>query len=173
MRILVTGGAGFIGSHLCDALIARGDAVVCVDNLCTGRRENVEHLLGTPRFEFIEADVTEGLDLDGPFAGVAHLASPASPPQYHRLALETLAVGSRGTEHALRVAERDGARFVLTSTSEVYGDPAVHPQAEDYWGNVNPIGPRSVYDEAKRFSEALTAAYPPVPRPQHRHRAYL
>jgi dTDP-glucose 4,6-dehydratase len=159
MRILVTGGAGFIGSHLCDALIARGDTVVCVDNLCTGRRENIEHLLGTPRFEFIEADVTEGLDLDGPFAGVAHLASPASPPQYHRLALETLAVGSRGTENALRVAERDGARFVLTSTSEVYGDPAVHPQAEDYWGNVNPIGPRSVYDEAKRFSEALTAAY--------------
>jgi dTDP-glucose 4,6-dehydratase len=159
MRVLVTGGAGFIGSHLCDALVARGDDVACVDNLCTGRLENIGHLMGRPGFAFTEADVSGGLDLPGPFDAVAHLASPASPPAYLRLALETLAVGSRGTESALRLAHQDGARFVLASTSEVYGDPAMHPQQEGYWGNVNPIGPRSVYDEAKRFAEALTSAW--------------
>jgi dTDP-glucose 4,6-dehydratase len=159
MRVLVTGGAGFLGSHLCEAVLARGDAVVCIDNLSTGRLENISHLVDATGFEFIEADVTCGLDLAGPFDAVAHLASPASPPAYLRLPLETLAVGSAGTESALRLAHRDGARFVLASTSEVYGDPQVHPQPEDYWGNVNPTGPRSVYDEAKRFAEALTSAY--------------
>jgi dTDP-glucose 4,6-dehydratase len=159
MRVLVTGGAGFLGSHLCDALMARGDAVVCVDDLSTGRAENVRHLRGRPGFEFADADVSQGLDLPGPFGAIAHLASPASPPAYLRRPIETLAVGSKGTENALRLAERDDARFVLASTSEVYGDPEVHPQPEDYWGNVNPIGPRSVYDEAKRFAEALTTAY--------------
>jgi dTDP-glucose 4,6-dehydratase len=139
--------------------MARGDAVVCVDDLSTGRAENVRHLRGRPGFEFADADVSEGLDLPGPFGAIAHLASPASPPAYLRRPIETLAVGSRGPEHALRLAERDDARFVLASTSEVYGDPEVHPQPEDYWGNVNPIGPRSVYDEAKRFAEALTTAY--------------
>jgi dTDP-glucose 4,6-dehydratase len=159
MRILVTGGAGFIGSHLCDALIARGHNTVCVDNLATGNLQNIGHLLDMPGFEFVEADVAEALDLPGPFDVVAHLASPASPPHYLLLALETLAVGSRGTENALRLAQRHEARFVLASTSEVYGEPAVHPQPEEYWGSVNPIGPRSVYDEAKRFAEALTSAY--------------
>jgi dTDP-glucose 4,6-dehydratase len=159
MRVLITGGAGFLGSHLCDALSARGDTVVCVDDLSTGRRENIEHLADRPGFEFIEADVARGLDASGPFDAVAHLASPASPPAYLRLPLQTLAVGSSGTENAVRLAEREGARFVLASTSEVYGDPVVHPQPESYWGNVNPIGPRSVYDEAKRFAEALTSAY--------------
>jgi dTDP-glucose 4,6-dehydratase len=159
MRVLVTGGAGFLGSHLCDALIGRGDAIVCVDDLSTGRAENVRHLIGGPGFEFADADVSQGIDLRGPFDAVAHLASPASPPAYLQRPIETLAVGSRGTESALRLAEREQARFVLASTSEVYGDPEVHPQPEDYWGNVNPVGPRSVYDEAKRFSEALTTAY--------------
>jgi dTDP-glucose 4,6-dehydratase len=139
--------------------MARGDAVVCVDDLSTGRAENVRHLRGRPGFEFADADVSQGLDLPGPFGAIAHLASPASPPAYLRRPIETLAVGSKGTENALRLAERDDARFVLASTSEVYGDPEVHPQPEDYWGNVNPIGPRSVYDEAKRFAEALTTAY--------------
>jgi len=159
MRVLVTGGAGFLGSHLCDALIARGDAMVCVDDLSTGRAENVRHLIGRPGFEFAAADVSEGLDVPGPFAAVAHLASPASPPAYLQRPIETLAAGSKGTEGALRLAERERARFVLASTSEVYGDPQVHPQPEDYWGNVNPVGPRSVYDEAKRYAEALTTAY--------------
>lgn len=159
MRQLVTGGAGFVGSHLCDLLIARGDDVVCVDDLSTGRLGNVEHLLGDPAFDFVEADVSAGIEVSGPFDAVAHLASPASPADYLARPLETLAVGSRGTEHALRVAHRTGARFVLASTSEVYGDPALDPQPEAYWGNVNPVGPRSVYDEAKRFAEALTAAW--------------
>lgn len=159
MRVLVTGGAGFLGSHLCDELLAAGAVVQCVDNLSTGRIANIRHLIGAPGFEYLEADVTSGFDLPGRFDVVAHLASPASPPQYLRRPLETLAAGSTGTENALRVAARDGARFVLASTSEVYGDPEVHPQHEDYWGNVNPIGPRSVYDEAKRFAEALTSAY--------------
>jgi dTDP-glucose 4,6-dehydratase len=159
MRAVITGGAGFLGSHLCDALVDRGDIAVCVDNLATGRRANVEHLLGNPAFEFVACDVSEELDIPGPLDVVAHLASPASPPDYLIRPLETLAVGSRGTENALRLAQRHGARFLLASTSEVYGDPAVHPQPEDYWGNVNPIGPRSVYDEAKRYAEALTFAY--------------
>jgi len=159
MRVVVTGGAGFLGSHLCDAILARGDSAVCVDNLATGRPDNVAHLMDSPGFTFVEADVSLALDVPGPVDAVAHLASPASPPEYLRLPLETLAVGSRGTENALRLAHQHAARFVLASTSEVYGDPAVHPQSEDYWGNVNPVGPRSVYDEAKRFAEALTRAY--------------
>ena len=159
MRVLVTGGAGFLGSHLCDSLISRGDEVVCVDDLSSGSKANIAHLLSSPAFEFRQADVTVDLEDDGHVDAVAHLASPASPPEYLRRPLETLAVGSRGTENALRLAHRHGARLVLASTSEVYGDPAVHPQREDYWGNVNPIGPRSVYDEAKRFAEALTMAY--------------
>lgn len=159
MRIVVTGGAGFIGSHLCDRLIKSGRQVVCLDNLTTGRISNIEHLLPHPDFEFREGDVSVGLDVTGPVAAVVHLASPASPPAYLRMPLETLAAGSKGTEHGLRLAEATGARFVLASTSEVYGDPVVHPQDEGYWGNVNPIGPRSVYDEAKRFAEALTMAY--------------
>lgn len=159
MRVVVTGGAGFLGSHLCDALIARGDCVVCLDNLSTGRVDNIVHLVGRPEFELAVSDVSVAIDVRGPVDAVAHFASAASPPDYQRLPLETLAVGSRGTENALRLAESKGARFLLASTSEVYGDPAVHPQPEDYWGNVNPIGPRSVYDEAKRFAEALAVAY--------------
>jgi dTDP-glucose 4,6-dehydratase len=159
MRAVVTGGAGFLGSHLCDALVGRGDTVVCVDNLATGRVANVEHLIGNPSFEFAETDVVESLDVAPPVHVVAHLASPASPPDYLRRPLETLAAGSRGTENALCLAHRHSARFLLASTSEVYGDPTIHPQSEDYWGNVNPTGPRSVYNEAKRFAEALTTAY--------------
>jgi dTDP-glucose 4,6-dehydratase len=159
MRAVITGGAGFLGSHLCDALVDRGDIAVCVDNFATGRRANVEHFLGNSAFEFVACDVSEELDIPGPLDLVAHLASPASPPDYLIRPLETLAVGSRGTENALRLAERHRARFLLASTSEVYGDPAVHPQPEDYWGNVNPIGPRSVYDEAKRYAEAVSFAY--------------
>ena len=159
MQILVAGGAGFVGSHLCAALIARGDQVVCVDNLSTGSRSNLEQLTDMPEFEFVEADITAGFSTPRNFDAVIHLASPASPRDYLRLPLQTLAAGSHGTEHLLRLANERGARFVLASTSEVYGDPAVHPQPEEYWGNVNPIGPRSVYDEAKRFAEALTAAW--------------
>ncbi|UUU20312.1 UDP-glucuronic acid decarboxylase family protein [Streptomyces sp. DSM 40750] len=159
MHVVVTGGGGFLGSHLCDALLRRDDRVLCVDDFSTGNPENTAHLAGHPGFTFIRADVTDAFDVPGPVDAVAHLASPASPPDYHRRPLETLAVGSRGTENALRLAERHRARFVLASTSEVYGDPVVHPQREDYWGNVNPVGPRSVYDEAKRFAEALSTAY--------------
>jgi dTDP-glucose 4,6-dehydratase len=159
MRIVVTGGAGFLGSHLCDALIGRGEVVVCIDDLSTGSLDNIADLIGHRRFRFVEADVSAELDLPGPVNVVAHLASPASPPDYLRRPLETLAVGSRGTENALRLALRSGARFVLASTSEVYGDPIEHPQREEYWGNVNPVGPRSVYDEAKRYAEAVTMAY--------------
>jgi dTDP-glucose 4,6-dehydratase len=159
LRVVITGGAGFVGSHLCAALVRRGDLVVCMDNLSTGRLANVAQLSGNPAFRFIEADATDPISIEGPVDAVAHLASPASPPDYLRRPLETLAAGSRGTEHALMFAAGHGARFILASTSEVYGDPAVHPQPEEYWGNVNPIGPRSVYDEAKRFAEALTAAY--------------
>ncbi len=159
MRVVVTGGAGFVGSHLCDALLGRGDSVVCVDDLSTGQLRNVEHLREHPHFTFLAADVSRSLDVPGPVDAVAHLASPASPVDYHRMPLETLAVGSRGTENCLELARAHRARFVLASTSEVYGDPQQHPQAENYWGNVNPTGPRSVYDEAKRFAEALSAAY--------------
>jgi dTDP-glucose 4,6-dehydratase len=158
-RVVVTGGAGFLGSHLCESLVDRGDGVVCVDDLSTGRVDNIRQLLDRPGFEFVQADVSEELPVGGEVDVVAHFASPASPPDYHRRPLETLAVGSRGTENCLRLAELNKARFVLASTSEVYGDPAVHPQREDYWGNVNPVGPRSVYDEAKRYAEAVTSAY--------------
>ena len=159
-RHVVTGGAGFIGSHLCQVLVERGDAVVCVDDFSSGSEENIEALAGSERFDLLQGDVCGVLDkVDGPVDAVAHLASPASPADYLAHPLETLAAGSRGTEAALKLAQAHGARFVLASTSEVYGDPLLHPQREDYWGNVNPIGPRSVYDEAKRFSEALTVAF--------------
>jgi dTDP-glucose 4,6-dehydratase len=159
MRVVVTGGAGFIGSHLCERLIGRGDDVVCVDDLSSGVLENVRQLTESPRFLFSQQDVSAGLTVDGHVDAVAHLASPASPPDYLNRPLETLAVGSRGTENALELAFRHGARFIISSTSEVYGDPLSHPQRESDWGNVNPIGPRSVYDEAKRYAEALTTAY--------------
>ena len=159
MRILVTGGAGFLGSHLCDLLIARGDTVVSLDDLSTGSRDNIQHLEASPRFSFIEGSVLNPLDIDGDFDGVVHLASPASPPVYLARPIFTLRTGSEGTLNALEFACSKAARFILASTSEVYGDPLVHPQAEDYWGNVNPAGPRSVYDEAKRYAEALTTAY--------------
>jgi dTDP-glucose 4,6-dehydratase len=156
---VVTGGAGFIGSHLCERLIEQGLTVTCVDNLSTGRTANLQALEGEERFTLLRADVTEPFSVTGPVHHVVHLASPASPLDYLALPLETLRVGSAGTENALRLALEHGARFVVASTSEIYGDPARHPQPESYWGNVNPIGPRSVYDEAKRFTEALTAAY--------------
>jgi dTDP-glucose 4,6-dehydratase len=159
MRVVVTGGAGFLGSHVCDLLVARGDEVVCVDNLCTGRQENIAHLMGRPGFTFVGQDVSAGLEVAGRVDLVMHLASPASPPEYLRLAIETLEVGSLGTMNTIRLALEKGARFFVASTSEVYGDPLVHPQPETYWGHVNPIGPRSVYDEAKRFAEAVTMAY--------------
>lgn len=148
-----------MGSHLCETLLLRGDSVTCIDNLSTGREGNIAHLRPEPEFRFIEQDVTRQLQELPAVDAVAHLASPASPPDYHRLPLETLRVGSRGTENALELADRWGSRFVLASTSEVYGDPVVHPQSEGYWGNVNPIGRRSVYDEAKRYAEAVTMAY--------------
>ena len=158
-RIVVLGGSGFLGSHLCDFLLDRGDEVVCVDDFSTGRRANVAHLADHRGFTLVEADISVALPVDGPVTGVFNLASPASPPDYLALPLETLAVGSEGTRHGLELAARHGTRFLMASTSEVYGDPDVHPQAESYWGNVNPVGPRSVYDEAKRFSEALTMAH--------------
>lgn len=159
MRIVITGGAGFLGSHLAEALLARGEAVVCLDDLSTGLLSNVEALLDNPRFTFVEADVSHSIPVSGRIDAIAHLASAASPPDYHRMPLETLAVGSRGTENCLTVARAHGARFVLASTSEIYGEPKVHPQTEDYFGNVNSIGPRSVYDEAKRYAEAVSMAY--------------
>lgn len=160
MHIVVSGGAGFLGSHLCEALLARGDRVTCVDNLSTGRTENLRTVEDHPRFRLVLADVTTWVaDADDHVDAVAHLASAASPPDYHRMPLETLLVGSRGTENLLDLADRHGARFVVASTSEVYGDPHVHPQREDYWGHVNPVGPRSVYDEAKRYAEAVSMAY--------------
>lgn len=158
-RVVVTGGAGFLGSHLCDAIVARGGRVVCVDDLSTGERANVAHLLDRPDFELVVEDVSASLSVEGPVDAVLHFASAASPPDYLARPLETLAVGSEGTRRALELAHRHGARFLLASTSEIYGDPTVHPQPERYWGNVNPVGPRSVYDEAKRFGEALTSAW--------------
>ena len=158
-RVVITGGAGFVGSHICDALVGRGDTVVCVDNLLTGRRENITQLLDHERFTFIDSDVVHAIPVDGAVDLVMHLASPASPPEYLRLPFETLDVSSIGTRRALDLALANDARFFVASTSEVYGDPEVHPQVEEYWGNVNPIGPRSVYDEAKRFAETLTMAY--------------
>jgi dTDP-glucose 4,6-dehydratase len=159
VRALVSGGAGFIGSHLCAALVGRGDQVVCVDDLSSGEADNVRELADDPAFEMVVADVTKGVDLDGRFDAVLHFASPASPVDYMKRPLETLAAGSEGTRVLLELAGRDSARFVLASTSEVYGDPEVHPQPESYRGSVSPVGPRSVYDEAKRFAEALTMAW--------------
>lgn len=159
LRVLVSGGAGFIGSHLCDYWLAAGCEVVAADNFSTGRRENIAHLRGNPRFRLLEQDVCAPFDPGGRFDYVLHMASPASPRDYLGAPLETLAVNSAGTKTMLEIARRDGAAFLLASTSECYGDPLEHPQREDYWGNVNPVGPRSVYDEAKRFAEALTAAY--------------
>lgn len=156
---VVTGGAGFLGSHLCDRLLAEGHRVVCVDNLVTGKRANLAHLLGRDDFRFIEHDVSRPLYLDEPVHNVLHFASPASPIDYLELPIQTLKVGSLGTHNTLGLAKEKAARFLLASTSEVYGDPLVHPQPEDYWGNVNPVGPRGVYDEAKRFAEAMTMAY--------------
>lgn len=158
-RAVVTGGAGFLGSHLCEKLMDEGIEVVCIDNLLTGTLENVEHLFGKDGFTFVKYDVTNYLHVPGPVDFVLHFASPASPIDYLELPIQTLKVGSLGTHKALGLAKAKGARFLLASTSEVYGDPLVHPQAEEYWGNVNPVGPRGVYDEAKRFAEALTMAY--------------
>lgn len=156
---VVTGGAGFLGSHLVDLLLARGHRVIAIDNFVTGAVENIDHLGGNPNFKFIQQDVTEFIFLHEPVEYVWHFASPASPIDYLELPIQTLKVGSLGTHKALGLAKHKGARFLLASTSEVYGDPLVHPQPEDYWGNVNPIGPRGCYDESKRFAEALTMAY--------------
>jgi dTDP-glucose 4,6-dehydratase len=158
VRVLVTGGAGFLGSHLCDFLLAHGCDVVCMDNLLTGSLDNIAHIQD-PRFIFVEYDVTNFITIKGDLDYVLHFASPASPIDYLELPIQTLKVGSLGTYRALGLAKARGARFLLASTSEVYGDPLVHPQREDYWGNVNPVGPRGVYDEAKRFAEAITMAY--------------
>ncbi|MBM4168007.1 MAG: SDR family oxidoreductase [Ignavibacteria bacterium] len=156
---IVTGGAGFLGSHLCDRLVREGFRVICIDNLITGNMSNVAHLVGNPSFAFIQYDVTNYLHVDGPVDVIFHFASPASPIDYLKLPIQTLKVGSLGTHKALGLAKMKKARFLLASTSEVYGDPLMHPQSELYWGNVNPVGPRGVYDEAKRFAEAMTMAY--------------
>ncbi|NWF49564.1 MAG: SDR family oxidoreductase [Ignavibacteriaceae bacterium] len=156
---VVTGGAGFLGSHLCDRLIKEGLKVICIDNLITGSAENISHLFGNENFQFIKHDVTEYTYLPGRIDYILHFASPASPIDYLKLPIQTLKVGSLGTHKILGLAKEKKARFLLASTSEVYGDPEIHPQSEDYWGNVNPIGPRGVYDEAKRFAEAITMAY--------------
>ena len=158
-RTLITGGAGFLGSHLCDRFIAEGHEVVCMDNLITGNTDNVAHLMGHERFTFVKHDVSTYIFLAGDVDHVLHFASPASPIDYLKLPIQTLKVGSLGTHNALGLAKAKGATFLIASTSEVYGDPLVHPQSEDYWGNVNPIGSRGVYDEAKRFAEAMTMAY--------------
>ena len=159
MRILITGGAGFLGSHLCDLLLDDGHEVIAIDNLITGNIANIEHLAGRDGFLFIKHDVTNYIYIDGELDAILHFASPASPIDYLELPIQTLKVGALGTHKALGLALAKNARFLLASTSEVYGDPLVHPQQEDYWGNVNPIGPRGVYDEAKRFAEAMTMAY--------------
>jgi nucleoside-diphosphate-sugar epimerase len=159
MRVVVTGGAGFLGSHLCEALLARGDEVVAVDNLLTGSRGNIEELFGRDGFVFQRYDVSNHVHVAGPVDAILHFASPASPKDYLELPIQTMKVGSLGTHNLLGLAREKQARFLLASTSEVYGDPDVHPQVEEYWGHVNPVGPRGVYDEAKRFAEALTMAY--------------
>ncbi len=159
MRAVVTGGAGFLGSHLCDLLIEKGWEVLCLDNLVTGSDANVSHLLSHPRFRFVRQDVTRYIEVPGPVDAVLHFASPASPPDYLKLPIQTLKVGALGTHNALGLALAKKAKFMQASTSECYGDPEVSPQPESYWGRVNPIGPRGVYDEAKRFAEALTMAY--------------
>ena len=158
-RVVITGGAGFLGSHLADALLARGDEVVAVDNLSTGNRANIEHLFAQPGFTFVEHDVSNFVWVPGAVDAVLHFASPASPVDYLEMPIQTLKVGSLGTHNTLGLAKDKDATFFIASTSEVYGDPHVHPQTEAYWGNVNPVGPRGVYDEAKRFSEAMTMAY--------------
>jgi dTDP-glucose 4,6-dehydratase len=159
MRIVVLGGAGFLGSHLCDSFIARGHSVICVDNLITGNKSNIKHLMSQRDFEFSKQNISNGLRIEGNVDYVLHFASPASPIDYYKFPVETLKVGSMGTMRALNLARQNKSRFLLASTSEVYGDPLQSPQTEDYRGNVNPIGPRSVYDEAKRFAEAITMTY--------------
>jgi dTDP-glucose 4,6-dehydratase len=159
MRFLITGAAGFLGSHLCDRFLSAGHQVVGMDNFITGHPDNLAHLMGRPDFHFIQHDVTNFIYVEGPVDGVLHFASPASPVDYLEKPIQTLKVGSLGTHKALGLAKAKGARLLLASTSEVYGDPEVHPQPEGYWGNVNPVGPRGVYDEAKRFAEAMTMAY--------------
>ena len=159
MRAVITGGAGFLGSHLCDRLIAMGYDVVCLDNLLTGNTDNIAHLMGNSRFTFVKHNVVDYLFVEGPVDAVLHFASPASPIDYLEMPIQTLKVGSLGSHKALGLAKEKNARFLLASTSEIYGDPLVNPQPETYWGNVNPIGPRGVYDEAKRFAEAMTMAY--------------
>lgn len=158
-RTLITGGAGFLGSHLCERLLAEGHDVICMDNLITGDMDNIVHLIGRDGFRFVKHDVTEYIYVEGGIDYILHFASPASPIDYLKLPIQTLKVGSLGTHKALGLAKAKNARFLLASTSEVYGDPEIHPQVESYWGNVNPIGPRGVYDEAKRFAEAMTMAY--------------
>src|SRR6187549_521940 len=159
MRIVITGGAGFLGSHLCEALVQAGHTVMCMDNLLTGRMENISHLLGNERFTFLKYNVCEYLHVDGPLDALMHFASPASPQDYLEFPIATLKVGALGTHKVLGLAKAKNARLLLASTSEVYGDPLISPQEEGYWGNVNPISPRGVYDEAKRFAEAMTMAY--------------
>jgi dTDP-glucose 4,6-dehydratase len=159
IRTVITGGAGFLGSHLCERALAEGHEVVCVDNLLTGRLENIKPFLNRDGFEFLQHDVSKPFEIEGPVDFILHFASPASPIDYLELPIQTLKVGSLGTHNGLGLAKAKGARFLLASTSEVYGDPQVHPQKETYWGNVNPVGPRGVYDEAKRFAEAITMAY--------------
>lgn len=158
-RLLIMGGAGFLGSHLCDRFIEEGDNVICMDNFITGSPDNIAHLIGNPKFEFIQHDVTNYIYVAGELDYILHFASPASPIDYLKLPIQTLKVGSLGTHKALGLAKAKNARFLLASTSEVYGDPLEHPQTESYWGNVNPVGYRGVYDEAKRFAEAITMAY--------------
>jgi dTDP-glucose 4,6-dehydratase len=158
-RVLVTGGAGFLGSHICEALLARGQDVVAMDNLITGSMDNIDRLLGRPGFQFVKYDVTDYVHVAGPLACILHFASPASPIDYLRYPIQTLKVGALGTHKTLGLAREKKARYLLASTSEVYGDPLMHPQSEGYWGNVNPVGPRGVYDEAKRFAEAMVMAY--------------
>lgn len=158
-RVLITGGAGFLGSHLCDKFINNGDDVICMDNFITGSPENIVHLFGNKNFKFIEQDVTDYIYIDGDVDFILHFASPASPIDYLKLPIQTLKVGSLGTHKTLGLAKAKNSTFLIASTSEVYGDPLIHPQTEDYWGNVNPVGFRGVYDEAKRFSEAMTMAY--------------
>ncbi len=158
-RTVITGGSGFVGSHLCERFLAEGDDVICVDNLLTGNRQNIAHLMDNPRFQFIEHNVSNFITIDGPVDHVLHFASPASPADYLAHPIATLKVGTAGTINSLGLAKAKGARFLLASTSEIYGDPEIHPQREDYWGNVNTIGPRGCYDEAKRVAEAITMAY--------------